>query len=230
MSGVIVKPLEWHKSNMPAWDGDWHTTTPVIYTVRCADENGWKWSFSGGHGYAWSPEAAQAAAQADYEARILSALEPGPVEPGQPITLTYTNWRGETAERTIIPQRLWFGSTQWHPEPGWLLAAIDMEKDAERDFALLGFGSGPAVNRIAALNAQIDTLAAELAALRSQVSALTEERDRLRVALAPFASLAQAYDPPEGDDDQYFWVVELSPTLGDLRRARAALSSKPEGE
>lgn len=60
------------------------------------------------------------------------------------ITRTYTNWCGETAERKIIPLRIWFGATQWHPEPQWLLAAIDVEKGAERDFALRGFGSGPA--------------------------------------------------------------------------------------
>lgn len=61
-----------------------------------------------------------------------------------PVTLTYTNWRGETAERTIIPQGIWFGSTDWHPEPQWLLKAIDTEKGAERDFALKDFTTPPA--------------------------------------------------------------------------------------
>lgn len=69
-----VKPLEWHKSIIEAWNEDWHTVT-TGYTVRCADENGWKWSTSGAFGYEYSPEAAKAAAQADYDARILSALE-----------------------------------------------------------------------------------------------------------------------------------------------------------
>lgn len=65
---------------------------------------------------------------------------PGVAEAAPPVTLTYTNWRGETAERTILPQRLWFGATEWHPEPQWLLTAIDVEKGAERDFALKDFG------------------------------------------------------------------------------------------
>lgn len=56
------------------------------------------------------------------------------------LTLTYTNWRGETALRTIIPRRVWFGSTDWHPEPQWLLTALDVEKKAHRDFALKDFG------------------------------------------------------------------------------------------
>lgn len=57
-----------------------------------------------------------------------------------PITLTYTNHRGETAQRTIIPKRLWFGSSEWHPEPQWLLTALDVDKDEYRHFALKDFG------------------------------------------------------------------------------------------
>lgn len=52
------------------------------------------------------------------------------------ITIKYTNWRGETAIRKIIPIKIWFGSTQWHKTEQWLLKALDTEKEAERDFAL----------------------------------------------------------------------------------------------
>lgn len=48
----------------------------------------------------------------------------------------YTNWRGETGIRTIKPIRLWFGSTEYHPTPQWLLKAFDVDKGAERDFAV----------------------------------------------------------------------------------------------
>jgi hypothetical protein len=73
--GVRVKALVWHKSNMRSWNDDWHTV-PTGYTVRCADEWGWKWSSPlGAFGYGKSPSSAQAAAQADYESRILAALE-----------------------------------------------------------------------------------------------------------------------------------------------------------
>lgn len=47
-----------------------------------------------------------------------------------------TNWKGVTGERTIVPRAIWFGATEWHPEPQWLLAAWDVEKDALRDFSL----------------------------------------------------------------------------------------------
>jgi WYL domain len=62
----------------------------------------------------------------------------------QPVRLTYTNWRGETSERTITPLRVYYGSTDWHPEPQWLLRAFDHDKQAERDFALKDFGPAPA--------------------------------------------------------------------------------------
>lgn len=57
----------------------------------------------------------------------------------EPVTLIYTNWKGETGPRRIIPRRIWWGSTEWHPEPQWLITAFDMEKEAERDFALADF-------------------------------------------------------------------------------------------
>lgn len=52
------------------------------------------------------------------------------------IKIIYTNYKNETAERTIQPIKIWFGSTQWHKDEQWLLKALDLEKNAERDFAL----------------------------------------------------------------------------------------------
>lgn len=57
----------------------------------------------------------------------------------RPFTAVYTNWRGETALRCLIPQKLWFGSTEYHPEPQWLLTCEDVDKGVVRDFALTGF-------------------------------------------------------------------------------------------
>lgn len=48
----------------------------------------------------------------------------------------YTNYRGETAKRRLRPQYLWQGKTQWHPQQQWLLRAIDLDRNVERDFAL----------------------------------------------------------------------------------------------
>ena len=52
------------------------------------------------------------------------------------IKVTYTNWRGETGERTIIPIALIWDSTEWHPEPQWLLKCYDVDRVAERLYAL----------------------------------------------------------------------------------------------
>lgn len=52
------------------------------------------------------------------------------------LRVLYKNWRGETSERTIRPIKIWFGSTEWHPSKQWLLTALDVDKDVERDFAL----------------------------------------------------------------------------------------------
>jgi hypothetical protein len=73
-AGLRVRALEWAKSRMRGWNDDWHTE-PSGYIVRYADEEGWFWKGPGASGFRPSPDAAKAAAQADYEARILAALE-----------------------------------------------------------------------------------------------------------------------------------------------------------
>ena len=52
------------------------------------------------------------------------------------VTFGYTNWRGETGLREAIPDRIFWGATEWHPEPQWLLEAWDCDKQALRAFAL----------------------------------------------------------------------------------------------
>jgi predicted DNA-binding transcriptional regulator YafY len=59
-----------------------------------------------------------------------------PTDTDTAISLVYTNYRGETSVRRVIPQRIWFGATDWHPEEQWMLDALDLEKQADRSFAL----------------------------------------------------------------------------------------------
>lgn len=56
------------------------------------------------------------------------------------VKILYTNWRGEQAIRTIVPAEggLYFGANEWHPEPQWLLEALDVDKRQTRQFALSG--------------------------------------------------------------------------------------------
>lgn len=59
------------------------------------------------------------------------------VEPSGPVVrILYTNHRGETALRRIIPERMWWGATDWHGEGQWLLDAFDLGRMATRSFAL----------------------------------------------------------------------------------------------
>lgn len=52
------------------------------------------------------------------------------------VNILYTNWRGEKRWRSILPQEVFFGATQWHPEEQWLLKALDLEINETRDFAM----------------------------------------------------------------------------------------------
>lgn len=75
---VSVKDLEWHKSHIRSWCDDWHTI-PAAYTVRCADENGWKWSNGcGSFGYASTAVGAKMEANRHHADYIRSALATAP--------------------------------------------------------------------------------------------------------------------------------------------------------
>ena len=52
------------------------------------------------------------------------------------VRINYTNYRNQTSERVIIPNMIYFGSTEHHPERQWLLVAYDVAKKAQRTFAL----------------------------------------------------------------------------------------------
>jgi transcriptional regulator with XRE-family HTH domain len=65
--------------------------------------------------------------------------EPAPV-PGAvgaaPLRFAYTNWRGERSVRRVIPTRIYFGATSYHPRPQWLMEALDVDKGVARAFAV----------------------------------------------------------------------------------------------
>ena len=59
-----------------------------------------------------------------------------PTELAPTLQFAYKNWKGETNNRIVIPYDIWFGNTEFHPEEQWLLRAYDVDKCAERKFAL----------------------------------------------------------------------------------------------
>ena len=52
------------------------------------------------------------------------------------VGIEYRNHRGEVDWRRIVPERIWYGSTQWHTTNQWMLRAFDLDKNEVRDFAL----------------------------------------------------------------------------------------------
>jgi len=54
----------------------------------------------------------------------------------QSVKILYTSWKGETRWRQVKPKSIYFGATQYHPDPQWLMKALDLEKNKVRDFAM----------------------------------------------------------------------------------------------
>jgi predicted DNA-binding transcriptional regulator YafY len=57
-------------------------------------------------------------------------------EETQSVIIDYTNYRGERSLRRIIPKGIRFASSEFHPGEQWLLDAYDLDKQADRTFAL----------------------------------------------------------------------------------------------
>lgn len=58
------------------------------------------------------------------------------MEDNKIVRILYTNWKGETAYRKIIPKSIEFKATEWHKEAQWILNAFDVNKQADRGFAI----------------------------------------------------------------------------------------------
>ena len=58
-------------------------------------------------------------------------LDVGPI-----MRIKYRNWKGVTEDRRILPIRVEYLSTEFHPKPYWALIAHCLERDAERAFRM----------------------------------------------------------------------------------------------
>lgn len=228
---VAVKKMAWIRPPLSDTLSRCDTDFGTYRTWTHDEANGkWFWSVEGGwneaNGEAPNEEAAKAAAQAGYEARILSALEPSALDMGNPITLTYTNYRGETSERAITPIRPWFGSTEWHPEPQWLLRAYDHDKGAERDFALKDFGrQQPSAARELALeeaaraaeNAALEYNLSECAGLADWAAFEAGQESGLKHAAAAIRALSSPDHADAGKAEGDGWMpIESAPKDGKI--------------
>ena len=55
---------------------------------------------------------------------------------GETLKFKYKNWQGVVGVRNVKPIRVWYGKTEYHKGKQWFLKAQDLDKNAERDFAL----------------------------------------------------------------------------------------------
>lgn len=70
------------------------------------------------------------------QADKLNMAEQFQYDPKEVCKVLYTNWKGETAVRRIVPRGIRFGSTEYHKEPQQLLDVWDVEKNAPRTYAM----------------------------------------------------------------------------------------------
>ena len=59
------------------------------------------------------------------------------VSANKAVMFRYLSHRHEAGTRTATPVSIYFGSTEWHPRPQWLMVAWDHDKEAVREFALV---------------------------------------------------------------------------------------------
>lgn len=58
------------------------------------------------------------------------------IETGKIVVCKYTNYRGETKNRKVEVRHIWYGTTEYHPEPQWFAAVFDVKRGKFRDFAM----------------------------------------------------------------------------------------------
>lgn len=61
---------------------------------------------------------------------------PVTIQPGKMIAFRYTNWEGKVADRRVQVAGFAWGSSKWHPNPGWLMLAVDVDRGVTRLFEM----------------------------------------------------------------------------------------------
>ena len=52
------------------------------------------------------------------------------------MSFDYINYKDEPSRRTVTPVSYRWGGSRWHPEPQWLMMALDHDKAEPREFAM----------------------------------------------------------------------------------------------
>ena len=82
-------------------------------------------------------EVKRSAALAEFiETEVQAHRDTEPKDGKPPLEFVYRNRRDEVALRRIRPIAVWYGTTEHYPEPGWRLTGYDLDRQAERTFAI----------------------------------------------------------------------------------------------
>ena len=114
-----------------------------------------------------------------------------------PVSVRYTNWRGETSTLRLILGDVRFGATDWHPEPTWLISAFDLDHPAqiwkEFDLTKCDFTDLPPTDAQVMAHPKVRGLveALERISSPSQTNGLLWWQQEAR------AALADLHEPPE---------------------------------
>ncbi len=187
LAGLRVKPLEWVKHpERDAWRVDTMLGTYKVFAITSPVS----WTFDGGFAavggkidlFAASPEAAKAAAQADYEARILSAIDRLAAPEG--VGLTRYTMSADTLIFTASPAGEWVR----HEDAAAALAAERKHRErAEKRCANLDEALDDAAGSVADESRRVREY------WQRKLTTAEAERDALKAALAPvLASLVAA--------------------------------------
>jgi hypothetical protein len=113
---------------------------------------------------------------------------------GCPVTVDYINYRGERSTRRILPNRIVYGATEYHPRHQWLLEAMDLDKSAMRIFALedMRFLDATALSSSAAAGSAREVLLVRLRAAAVSVLCSCDNPHSLDRALGELESAVRA--------------------------------------
>jgi hypothetical protein len=111
------------------------------------------------------------------------------------INVSYTNWRGETSVRRVLLSKIRFGTTEWHPEPTWLISAFDLDHPSklwkEFDLTKCDFDRSradlpPTAAQIMA-DPRVKALVADIERLNAACDAMWNDFDRVEKNNSPLA-------------------------------------------
>jgi len=152
LQGVKVKALNWVKPPLSETLSRCETEFGTYRTWTHSEANGkWFWSVEGGfnnkNGDVANEEAAKAAAQADYEARILSAIEPAPSPRAQALEeAAKVAEQYDPTDTLTAPKEIAAAIRALSSQPVAVRLPTHRHKKRGTDYVLMGIGKMQAEN------------------------------------------------------------------------------------